>query len=116
LGAKKLPLFASELTAEWITTLDAAEFAGPSSEGLGSIGNPLAGRKRRVPLSEDIILAISPGAFADKRDCVSTDLTYVWAICSLDVEWIVLRNDPIRNAMTKRMSSGLLCFLDPLKG
>ena len=60
---------------EWISTLDAAEFAGPASEGLCSVSNSLAGRKRRVPFAEDVILAISPGAFADKRDCVSTDLT-----------------------------------------
>jgi hypothetical protein len=116
LGAKKLTLFAGELTLEWITTLDAAEFAGPASEGLCSISNPLAGRKRRVPLSKDVILAIGPGAFTDKRDRVSTDLTYVWAVRGLDVEWIVLGNDPIRNAVTERMSSNLLRFLDPLKG
>jgi hypothetical protein len=37
LGANELTLFAGELTVEWITTLDAAEFAGPASEGLCSI-------------------------------------------------------------------------------
>jgi hypothetical protein len=116
LSAKELALFSSEPTLERITTLDAAEFAGPSSEGLCSISDPLAGRKRRVPFSEDVILAISPSAFADKRNCVSTDLTYVWAVRSLDVEWIVLGNDPIRNAMTERMSASLLRLLNPLKG
>jgi hypothetical protein len=80
---------------EWITTLDAAEFAGPASKGLWSISNPQASRKRRAPFSKDVILTIGPGAFADKRDCVSTDLTYIWAVRGLDVERIVVCNNSV---------------------
>jgi hypothetical protein len=95
--------------------LDAAELARTSSEGLCAISKSLTGRKSGVPISEDVIFAISPGAFADKRDRISTDLTYVRAVCGFDVQWVVLGNNPIHNAVTERMSSRLLCLLDPLK-
>ena len=75
---------------EWIATLYAAEFAGPASKGLWSISNPQAGRKRRAPFSKDVILTIGPGAFTNERDCVSTDLTYIWVVRGLDVERIVV--------------------------
>ena len=77
---------------------------------------PQAGRKSSVPFSKDVILTIGPGAFADKGDCVSTDLTYIWAVRGLDVEWIVLRNNPVYHPVTQRSSASLLCLLDPLKG
>jgi len=95
--------------------LDAAELARTSSESLCAISKSLTGQKSGVPISEDVIFAISPGAFADKRDRISTDLTYVRAVCGFDVQWVVLGNNPIHNAVTERMSSNLLCLLDPLK-
>jgi hypothetical protein len=48
-----------------------------------------------VPFSKDVIFTVGPGAFADKRECVSTDFTYIWAVRGLDVEWIVLGIVPI---------------------
>ena len=96
--------------------MDAAEFAGPSSEILLAVRGSLSQRKRGVPFGEDVILSISPGASADKRSRVSTDLTYIRAVRGFDVEWVVLGNDPINNAITERMSSSRLCLLDPLKG
>jgi hypothetical protein len=69
-----------------------------------------------MEVSKDIILTIGPRAFADKRDSISTDLTYIGAVRGLDVEWIVLSNDPVGNTVTESTPSGLLCLLDSLKG
>jgi hypothetical protein len=100
---------------EGITTLDAAELARASSESLCAISKSLTGQKSGVPISEDVIFAISPRAFADKRDRVPTDLTYIRAVCGLDVKRVVLGNNPIHHAVTEGMSSNLLYLLDPLK-
>jgi hypothetical protein len=104
LGAEELTFFSHQLTLEGITTLNAAELARTSSESLCAISESLTAQKSGVPISEDVIFAISPGTFADKRDRVSTDLTYVRAVCSSDVQWVVLGNNPIHNAVTQRTS------------
>src|SRR4029077_13866883 len=58
---------------------------------------------QRYPMLCSAILA---GASAQLRNM---------AVCSSDVQWVVLGNNPIHNAVTERMSSSLLCLLDSLK-
>ena len=100
LGASELALLAYNLTLEWITTLDAIEFARTSNESLCTVRRSLARRKLCVPFREYIVLPIGPGTFAPKGDRISIDVTNIRTVCRFYMQRIVLCYDSINDAVT----------------
>jgi hypothetical protein len=83
LRTSKLTLFANYLALEWVTTLNAAEFAGTSSERLCSVTT--CERHLACPLGEYLItVSIAPSASPIKRDCISVHFTDVGTHGSFD--------------------------------
>jgi hypothetical protein len=93
LGTSELALLAYNLTLEWITALDAVEFADTFNESLRTLRHSLACRKLRVPFREFVVLPIGPATFAPKDDRISIDVTNIRTVCRFDMKRIILCYD-----------------------
>jgi hypothetical protein len=100
LGASELALLAYNLTLEWITTLDAIEFARTSNESLCTVRRSLACRKLCVPFREYIVLPVGPGTFSPKGDRISIDVTNIRTVCRFYMQRIVLCYDSMNDVVT----------------